>query len=347
MPAQAGRRSNLYFRTWLDGLVAPGALLSFFLLFSVGRPQPVQTEHPNQPGLGPSYPSVVNELMIGCNQAGAISYLSKNALRVELIYTSVPDAETELAKQYDEAYVLRIVRDGKNKWTSDTICLYFRNGYLAYKCVVPDDRPDPGAVFRREIVSGLQHPPKFPGLMEKVHWGEAKEPSVATIESGTERKVKLPQRCKVRCGIALAGLPPSIVTQKGANVLVLIQNVGPSALHEDLLHVGFPIGPVIMVSADYHESGKSTGFPSYFGFHGTKLYRIPFDKKEDVLRSGAYHLEPGECTYAWFRVPDVKSYAAVQAELHGIWGADKKGKSVNIRVWDTSSAKVEMKKTER
>jgi hypothetical protein len=227
--------------------------------------------------------------------------------------------------------------------------LYFRNGYLAYKCIVADKEVNPDEVFHREIVSGLQHPANFPGFMDKVHWGEAAEPHVAAEHEGEpEHAVRTSKGVlpKVRCGIALDGLPPSVAKQKGANVLVLFQNVGPSALSDDLLLTGFPIGPVVSVRADYHETGKSTGFPSYFGFYGTKTYRIPFDKNVKVFRAAAFHLEPGECTYTWFRVPDLNSYAAVRGELHGIWGANKDGENVNIHIWDTESAKVAISKAD-
>ncbi|MEX0612437.1 MAG: hypothetical protein WD738_15520 [Pirellulales bacterium] len=289
--------------------------------------------------------------MIGCNQVGAINYLLENnpGRRLELVFGGLESPDLEPTKNYDAAYVLRLGNKEDATWSSDKICLYFREGFLAYKCVVPNEKVDPDEVFRREIESGLQHPPNFPGLMEKVHWGKATSPhvgrlSMTDLESAKDQQLELPSKdsklAKVRCGIVWNGLPQSVPTRQGYNVLVLFQNVGPAALSDDLLLMGFPIGPVIIGSAEYRDrDGITKGFPSMFGIYGTKIYQFP-GKEISLKRAASFRLTKGETTFAWLYVPDLSSYASLQAEFTGLWGADQKGDTLNLRVWNAKSPKV-------
>jgi hypothetical protein len=125
-------------------------------------------------------PPAFNQLMIGCNQEGAIKYLERHfGERIEVVFSGLDRFDPESAKKYDTRYVLRLSRPD-DTWAADNIYLYFREGYLAYKCIVPE-RANPDEVFRREIESGLQHPPNYPGLMDKVHWGAATQPHVGRL----------------------------------------------------------------------------------------------------------------------------------------------------------------------
>jgi hypothetical protein len=284
-----------------------------------------------------------NSLMLGCSEEGAINYLLDNGGgKVELIRAEVSRADADDSRGYDAVRVLRTGIKGEDAWARGNLCLYFRNGYLVRKCIIAtDEKSTPEEIYRREIQSGLQHPPSYPGLMQKVHWGTAKEADVpaSTGKKDAEgRPIKGVPLTKVRCGIVFESLPP-LAKKQGFNVLVLFQNVGPLALDEDLQIWGFPVGPVVLAGFAKNKTDKEeVGFHQVFGIYGSKVREVQLGDKKARFRVGSYRLEPGESTFVWFAVPDLDSYRSINARVSGLFSEAPEG----IRAWD-SGVNVELK----
>ncbi len=291
---------------------------------------------------------LLNNLMLGCSQEGAINYLLEcGGRRVELVYGGLGSPEQVDCEAYDDARILRLGKRRDGTWEQGKVCLFFREGYLVGKCVVSDkDTIDLKEIYRREITSGLQHPPNNRELMKNVHWGKARHPEFhQAISEGTGASDKVGKqtpteasRPKVRCGITMEGLPP-FAKDQGYNVLALFQNVGPSQLNDELLMLGFPIGPVILVSTRYRGSDTMMGFPGPFGIYGTKVVQLRLPEKVLKVRSAPFRLRSGETSFMWFKVDDLESYRSIQAKVTGLWGSDGK----RLRVWDVESAEETIK----
>lgn len=246
-------------------------------------------------------PPVLNSLMIGCSQEGAIVILlTAGGGRLEVLPSGMPEppGEERQPKKYDSALVFRVGSQARNNWDSGKIYLYFSEGFLTYKSyIVDEEQISPEDVFRREIKSGLQHPLNYPDLMEKVHWGEAKRPRWAESDDQVQR---LPS---VRCGLALDGLPP-FAKQNGYNALVLFQNVGSEPLDEEMILTGLPYpfpfpNPILGIRLG-REGHKTDHLEAEaFGVYGSKSEKLG---GLDV-KIAPFRLRPGEATFAWLRIP--------------------------------------------
>jgi hypothetical protein len=226
------------------------------------------------------------------------------------------------------------------------VWLFFRGGYLAAKCVVKQD--DPAAadeVYRREIRSGLQHPPNDRVLLQKTVWGKATEPrpmgapASGTLKNGVtrpeEKKEKTPWP-RMRCGIATEGLPAA-AKRNGYNVVVLYQNVGPDALNISVVLFGFPIGPFVSVAGNYRKNPDlSDGVVIQPGLYGARVMPLEDVPTDPMWRIAALRLNASEMCFFAFRLANAAQFESVRAEIRGLWAVCEGA----IRVLDIESPEV-------
>jgi hypothetical protein len=290
-----------------------------------------------------------NSLPVGCGEDSAIHhFLLWGGGRVEAVESGskAPDKSAN----YDDYRVLRLGRAGGAHLTGAKICLYFRGGFLVAKALVSyKDKANAQQIYRREIASGLQDPFRFPGLIKKVHWGKPVSPSVwvrtrrgkAPLRRAKQQESGLP---KLRCGILVDDLPPRLAKKWGFNALLLCQNVGPGTLRDDLLALGFPLGPVAMVTLAENPR-ETTGMPTPLGLAGSTVVRVPL--LDSPLKATPFRLKRGEGLWVWYWVPKLKSYSSVWGEVAGLWGVDSSRVVVDrCRIWDNlvlKSEKVEVR----
>jgi hypothetical protein len=281
----------------------------------------------------------VNGLTIGATAEGALCWLLERGQRLDLVSDGLGAPDLTLGS-YDGAQVVRVGRLLSPDLLPGKIYLYFRDGRLVYKCFTSDDeKANAVQVFQREILSGRQCPPNSKSLMARVHWSnpasprrEAKDaPGQAHTEQGQKRSGAI----KIRCGIARAGDDP-FAAHYGYEFLALYQNAGNQPLDADLFLLGFPGGPVAMLSATLAKGDLTSGIVNPLALFGTAVRPMDTGSKPILLRVAKFYLAPGESTYLWFPLSDPKAYTKVRAQFRGLQSQT----ATEILNWDAESPEI-------
>lgn len=319
----------------------------------VGEREARDAQRSERPGNPPrEIAKLVNRLAIGCSQVGAVNVLlERGAKRVELVGGSLALGSDRKPEGYDEVKILRLGNQSEpDAFLSGKVYLFFREGFVFRKCVVPDgDEASPEEIFRREISSGLQHPPSYPGFMDKVHWGPTKKPRLQPIPKAGPNQVADADNAQeesdppsVRCGIAIEGLPPQPKPQDGMAVAAVYQNLGPGPIEDEIYLLAFV--PVCRIRAVLRAEDASEGPVMPFGIYGTKVLRLTLNGEKWVARMAPFKLEAGDTSFVLFEVPNRHAYSSLQANF-SLTGAGPKGfrdwgaESPAISIFDSGKSK--------
>src|SRR5207245_1631056 len=162
--------------------------------------------------------------------------------------------------------------------------------------------------------------------MRKVKWGKIVQPVVVGLEQAEKRGNAISRRVeasgqndvRLRCGIII-GQSSSLAAPKDSNLLVLYQNVGSDALEEQVYLPGFPIGPVLMVSAASRNADVENAVVKSVGLYGVIRRPLGLGTRVNKVRMLPFHLNAGQAVYVWAKVPDLEKYKWVKPEVHGMW----------------------------
>jgi hypothetical protein len=263
---------------------------------------------------------VLDGLILGGNQEATLCRLLDHGGRLDQLYGGLGEPSPDDPPQYDDARVLRIWSRGGFEMLPEKLYLYFKDGRLIYKCIGPGtEEAKPLDVFRREILSGGQHPPFLKDLMEKVIWGKPTEPMRAPYDPAPGKTIKklaegsLP---RLRCGIVKDDQSYFAKTY-GANYLVFLQNVGPPVFNEEVLLLGFPACTVTHLNCRI-DADTSGGQLTPWLLYGTKLQLV--ERPNPTMRPiqsrvASLRLDVGQTLFWWFRLKDPKRYQSMKAEI--------------------------------
>jgi len=290
-------------------------------------------------------PSLVNWLMLGTHRDSVQRALRYERRRAEMVDSPVLVRNVRWC-EYDEFQRWRLwgVRGNNSKPFSEDVCLFYKAGFLQRKCLV--DRNDSGdwrVIFRDNILTGKQYPPADDELMKEVRWGECQAADFLVGKNGHAKSGRL------RCGIVL-DTRSVFARQYGYNVLVLLQNMGPCTIDDELLLVwlGSPKFRLFCNTVDPPEllSSQSLGALTTNMRSGvmTDLLNTPVGKemfpedspeRESLMKEptavSRFRMERCQYIYAWFKVEELAKGESLVAEFQA------RGTLDGLREWKARS----------
>lgn len=288
----------------------------------------------------------LNSLLVGCTQEGSINLLLEHGgRRIELLAGGLSAVAERNELGYDDFRIIRMgVVGDKHGADGVKMCLYFLEGHLLAKCVIPNgdgsnaadsflreiasgNRPASGwaaaaaAVFRREIISGRQHPSNDEALMERVVWGPSRKalPSMPTDNESARSKVDgLPREGvpEIRLGVFAGQLPP-FANQLGYNALVVFQNSGKVPLNVGIVMMGVG-GPLFRVRCTRRDGTNAEGLILPWGVYGTRSSDLTIAGDRVRFRIAQFRLNPGETSFMYAKIPELELLKDVSAESMAI-----------------------------
>lgn len=248
-------------------------------------------------GLSDAAQAAFNELAIGCNDTGAVLYLMTRSPGEFTYWAGIPARliPWDMPEIFDYVHIIDHTKSGSR------LFLFCKEGFLVGKCLRKVDEPGSiPTIYREEVASGKQHPPRLPGFEGKVGWG-ATGTVLETFPGAVTAKPKQSSPSPLRCGIVRV----NPATPSGYNVFVIIQNNSPQVFQDQLSSEQFILGNFNIVSL--RERGNDTAIArSQIGTFGSTYASISENGKDDrlMLRTGSVRLRPGESMFVGFQLTE-------------------------------------------
>lgn len=296
----------------------------------------------------PTVPGLVNSLCVGTEENAVRASLFSRRFQprlVDCVRVRANEPGKESPYQLFERWHCKLNSSNPEKVTQQDVCLFYRDGFLTAKALIHcDDKRGHMAIHQQEIATGRQQPTADKELLQQVQWGEIADVRYQALANEPQAVTTW----RLRCGTVLDNRT-TFAREHEYNVLVLLQNVGPSTVQEEFCYVPLwaPAFHLVARRSDKVRADDVTQSQVWNATPNTERVDIvdlallsgieasPELRKSLKARSlwaAAFQLRPGESTYQWFRLNTISNYASWQARTSGF------GVAGAIRDWSVSGA---------